>query len=88
LPAFAADTRAPPPAGTARLAPLPPPAAALLPPPVTSDQVELLKTDNVVSGQSPGLAELGLAPETVEAILPTSLYRFRKGGQFAGAAAA
>jgi NADH dehydrogenase len=57
-------------------------------PPLTADQVELLKTDNVVSGQSPGLAELGIAPETVEAILPTYLYRFRKGGQFAGAAAA
>jgi NADH dehydrogenase len=56
-------------------------------PPLTADQVELLKTDNVVSGQSPGLAELGIAPETVEAILPTYLYRFRKGGQFAGAAA-
>ena len=32
----------------------------------------------------PGLAELGvIAPITVEAILPTYLYRFRKGGQFA-----
>jgi NADH dehydrogenase len=57
-------------------------------PPLTADQVELLKTDNVVSGQAPGLAELGIAAETVEAILPTYLYRFRKGGQFAGAAAA
>jgi NADH dehydrogenase len=52
-------------------------------PPLTADQVELLKTDNVVSGQAPGLAELGIAPETVEAILPTYIYRFRKGGQFA-----
>lgn len=57
-------------------------------PPLTADQVELLKTDNVVSGQAPGLAELGITPETVEAILPTYLYRFRKGGQFAGAAVA
>ncbi|HWU78488.1 MAG TPA: complex I NDUFA9 subunit family protein, partial [Caulobacter sp.] len=32
----------------------------------------------------PGLAELGVtAPATVEAILPTYLYRFRKGGQYA-----
>lgn len=54
-------------------------------PPLTADQVELLKSDNVVSGQFPGLADLGIAPETVEAILPTYLYRFRKGGQFAGA---
>jgi NADH dehydrogenase len=54
-------------------------------PPLTADQVELLKVDNVVSGQFPGLADLGVTPETVEALLPTYLYRFRKGGQFAGA---
>ncbi|MDP3746601.1 MAG: complex I NDUFA9 subunit family protein [Phenylobacterium sp.] len=52
-------------------------------PPLTADQVESLKTDNVVSGAHPGLAELGIEPTTVEAILPTYLYRFRKGGQFA-----
>lgn len=53
-------------------------------PPLTADQVKLLKTDNVVSGALPGLAELGITPATtVEAILPTYLYRFRKGGQFA-----
>jgi NADH dehydrogenase len=37
----------------------------------------------VVSGQYPGLAELGVAATAVEPILPTYLYRFRKGGQFA-----
>ena len=52
-------------------------------PPLTADQVRLLQVDNVVSGQAPGLAELGVVPETVEAVLPTYLYRFRKGGQFA-----
>jgi len=52
-------------------------------PPLTSDQVELLKIDNVVSGALPGLEALGITPTTVEAILPTYLYRFRKGGQFA-----
>ena len=59
--------------------------AALTPvaPPITDDQVELLKADNVVSGRHPGLAELGIEPETVTAITPTYLYRFRKGGQFA-----
>lgn len=57
--------------------------SALIPPPVTSDQVELLKTDNVVSGQYPGLAELGVSPTTLEAVLPTYLYRYRKGGQYA-----
>lgn len=57
--------------------------AGLVPPPITADQVELLKTDNVVSGQAPGLAELGIAPTAVEGVLPTYLYRFRKGGQYA-----
>ena len=50
---------------------------------MTADQVESLKTDNVVSGAYPGLADLGIEPTTVEAILPTYLYRCRKGGQFA-----
>ncbi|WP_293904864.1 complex I NDUFA9 subunit family protein [Phenylobacterium sp.] len=57
--------------------------AFLIPPPVTADQVELLKTDNVVSGRYPGLAELGITPTTLEAVLPTYLYRYRKGGQYA-----
>ncbi|MDP3853033.1 complex I NDUFA9 subunit family protein [Phenylobacterium sp.] len=52
-------------------------------PPLTADQVELLKSDNVVSGALPGLAELGVTATTAEAITPTFLYRFRKGGQFA-----
>lgn len=59
--------------------------AALTPvaPPLTSDQVELLKTDNVVSGAYPGLADLGITPTSVEGIIPAYLYRFRKGGQYA-----
>jgi NADH dehydrogenase len=57
--------------------------AGVLPPPITADQVELLKTDNVVSGAYPGLAELGVTPTTLEAVLPTYLYRYRKGGQYA-----
>lgn len=57
--------------------------AGIVPPPVTSDQVRLLKADNVVSGSHPGLAELGVAPTTLEAVLPTYLYRYRKGGQYA-----
>jgi NADH dehydrogenase len=52
-------------------------------PPLTSDQVEMLTRDNVVSGNLPGLAELGVAPTAVEAVIPTYLYRYRKGGQFA-----
>lgn len=57
--------------------------AGILPPPVTSDQVESLKADNVVSGRYPGLAELGVTPTALEAVLPTYLYRYRKGGQYA-----
>jgi NADH dehydrogenase len=52
-------------------------------PPLTSDQVELLTHDNVVSGALPGLEDLGVAPTSVEAVVPTYLYRYRKGGQFA-----
>jgi NADH dehydrogenase len=54
-----------------------------LAPPLTSDQVELLKTDNVTTPGAHGLAKLGVTPTPVEAILPTYLYRFRRGGQFA-----
>lgn len=59
-----------------------------LPPPLTRDQVELLKTDNVTSGACPGLAELGVAPTTLEAVLPQYLPRYRRGGQFADPEAA
>ena len=57
--------------------------ARILPPPVTSDQVKLLKADNVASGRYPGLEALGVEPTTLEAVLPTYLYRYRKGGQYA-----
>jgi NADH dehydrogenase len=50
-------------------------------PQITRDQVELLKADNVASG--PGLAELGVAQTPLEAVLPTYLWKYRKGGQFA-----
>jgi NADH dehydrogenase len=54
-----------------------------LPTPITADQVILLKTDNVTSGAYPGLADLGITPTTLEAVLPSYLYRYRKGGQYA-----
>ena len=57
--------------------------AGIIPPPISSDQVKLLRTDNVVSGAYPGLPELGITPTTLEAVLPTYLYRYRKGGQYA-----
>ncbi|WP_299442778.1 complex I NDUFA9 subunit family protein [uncultured Rhodospira sp.] len=46
-------------------------------PPITPDQVRLLETDNVVSGQRPGLEALGIEPTAAEAILPTYMHRFR-----------
>jgi NADH dehydrogenase len=54
-----------------------------IPPQVTSDQVELLKSDNVADPALPGLADLGLSPTALDAVLPTYLWRFRRGGQFA-----
>ena len=53
------------------------------PPPITTDQVTLLKTDNVVAPGALGFAELGIAPTALEPIIPTYLYRYRKGGQYA-----
>jgi len=53
---------------------------------LTRDQVTLLKSDNVVGAGGEGLGrieDLGVEPETVEAVVPTYLARYRKGGQFA-----
>ncbi len=61
-------------------------AGAVIAPPITSDQVLMLKSDNVAGlhGQ-PGLASLGIVPTPVEAVVPGYLYRYRKGGQYAEA---
>ena len=52
-------------------------------PVLTSDQVELLKSDNVANPALPGLAALDIEATSVEAIVPSYLYRYRKGGQYA-----
>jgi len=50
----------------------------LLPtPPLTSDQVQLLRRDNVVGDKAKTLKNLGITPRAAEAILPTYLMRFR-----------
>ena len=60
-------------------------------PPLTPDQVELLKRDTVVSDDAKRdgwtLEGLGIVPESMAAIVPTYLWRFRKTGQFSPHAA-
>ena len=54
-----------------------------IPPVLTADQVEALRSDNVVADSAAGFAELGVTPRSIEAIAPSYLYRYRKGGQYA-----
>jgi uncharacterized protein YbjT (DUF2867 family) len=55
----------------------------LMPRPLlTPDQVILLESDNILSGRQKGFADMGIKPTAIEAILPTYLDRFRKGGRF------
>lgn len=58
---------------------------------ITRDQVELLKSDNVVSDAAKAegrtLEGLGIVPESYQTFVPTYLYRFRKTGQYASQAA-
>lgn len=53
---------------------------------LTPDQVELLRTDNIVSESAKAerrtLQGLGIDPEPIEAIVSSYLWRFRKTGQF------
>jgi uncharacterized protein YbjT (DUF2867 family) len=65
--------------------------ASLVPfvaPPITADQVEMLKTDNIVSDaatkEGRTLAGLGIRPVIASSILASYLVRFRPQGQFTG----
>ena len=49
---------------------------------LTSDQVDMLKYNNIVSGEYPTLEDLGIRGKTIQSILPKYIYRFRTGGQF------
>jgi NADH dehydrogenase len=55
-------------------------------PPLTPDQVELLRSDNIVSEQAVRdqrtLDGLGITPTSIQAVVPSYLWRFRKTGQF------
>jgi len=57
-------------------------------PPLTPDQVELLKSDNVVAAAARAegrtLEALGIIPSSLGAVVPDYLWRFRKTGQFRG----
>lgn len=49
---------------------------------VTVDQVKQLAHDNVVGGGVGTLADLGIKPTSMDAILPTYLWQFRPSGQY------
>ena len=49
---------------------------------LTMDQVRNLKRDNVVAPGAKGLADLGITPTPMEAVLPEYLWRFRPAGQY------
>ena len=49
-------------------------------PPLTTSQVDLLKVDNLASGDLPGFRELNIQPKAVEEIVPTYIGRLRTPG--------
>ena len=49
---------------------------------LTPDQVEMLKFNNIVSGEYPTLKDLGVSGTKIQSVLPKYIYRFRTGGQF------
>lgn len=52
-------------------------------PPLTRDQARQLRRDNVVTPGALTFADIGLQPQAIEAILPTYLDIYRRGGRFA-----
>ena len=49
-------------------------------PPLTRDQLLMLGRDNVPAPDALGLADLGIQPKALEAVVPTYLTRYRTGG--------
>ncbi|HUJ02996.1 MAG TPA: complex I NDUFA9 subunit family protein [Rhizomicrobium sp.] len=49
---------------------------------LTPDQVTFLKSDNVVTQGALTFADLGIVPDSLEAVLPSYLWRFRARGQY------
>lgn len=54
----------------------------LIPAQLTTDQVKALRQDNVVSPGALGFSDLGIRPLSMQAVLPSYLWRFRPSGQF------
>ncbi|MGH1369785.1 MAG: complex I NDUFA9 subunit family protein [Maritimibacter sp.] len=54
----------------------------LLRAPLTKDQVVSLKSDSVVNEGARGLADLGIEPTALRAVIPEYLWRFRTQGQY------
>lgn len=55
----------------------------LLPNPMlTLDQVELLKTDNIVASSTHTFRDLGITPTAIETVLPTYMDKYREGGRY------
>jgi NADH dehydrogenase len=55
-------------------------------PPITRDMLYLMQHDNIVGDGEPGFEALGIAPRTMEAILPTFMDAYSRGGRWKGAA--
>jgi NADH dehydrogenase len=51
--------------------------------PLTRDLVRFARNDNVVAQGAKTFADLGIAPDSVEAVVPGYLWRFRREGQYA-----
>jgi uncharacterized protein YbjT (DUF2867 family) len=61
----------------------------LLPvPPLTRDQVRMLERENVVTAGMPTFQDIGIQPQAIEAILPTYLDMYRRGGRYSASSVA
>ena len=49
---------------------------------ITSDQIENLGIDNIVSNNAKGFKQLGIDPLDMGSILPEYLWRYRPSGQY------
>ncbi|HYM31256.1 MAG TPA: complex I NDUFA9 subunit family protein [Candidatus Cybelea sp.] len=50
-------------------------------PPLTRDQIRYLQGDSLPKAGAPGLADLGIVPTPIEAVVPSYLDRYHRGGR-------